>query len=95
LLVAVAACEAVDPHRNFKDMMQLEVGRSIHDVHAFRNRYPETRTGTKLLPNGNKEEEFKAGRRHRCRVFFEIEPSAGKIVGWRYEGSQRDCSISV
>lgn len=46
-----------------------------------------------MLANGNIEEEFKSGTRHKCRVYFEIDKSTERVVGWRYEGSEDDCVI--
>ena len=70
--------------------MQGQVGRSTDDPDIYRNRYPEFRVATKMLANGNVEEEFNRGVRGQCRVFFEIDKLAERIVGWRYEG---DCVI--
>jgi hypothetical protein len=80
-------------HQNFKEAMQLQVGRSIEDRYLSRNRYPARHVASKALLNGNTEEEFYAGHGLRCRVFFEIDNKAGKIVGWRYEGTKEDCAI--
>jgi hypothetical protein len=41
--------------------------------------------------NGNIENEYRF--RGTCRYFYEIEPKTGRIVGWRFEGSERDCEI--
>lgn len=93
LSALLAACSFLDAHQNFKDIMQLDVGRSIDDPYNTRNRYRDRRVASRALPNGNTEEEFKAGIGLKCRVFFEIDNKAAKIVGWRYEGSKEDCAI--
>lgn len=90
---SLAACTTITPHENFKHIMQGDVGRSTDDPYAYRNRVRSWLLGTKSLPNGNIEEEFKFGRRLNCRVYFKIDKMAGKIIGWRYEGTAQDCII--
>lgn len=89
LLALTPGCSG---HQNFIDIMRHDVGKGIDNPYLTRNQYPERRVGQKMLPNGNIEEEYRAGWR-ACRVFFEIDKKAGKVVGWRYEGSDKDCSI--
>ena len=93
LCISLTACASGGAHKNFKNIMSGQVGRSADDPDIERNRYRNLRIGSRTLPNGNTEEEFKSGRGLRCRVFFEIDNKAGKIVGWRYEGSREDCAI--
>jgi hypothetical protein len=90
---SLAVCSSLTPHENFKTIMQRDVGSTTHDPYAYRIRARDWLLGTKSLPNGNIEEEFKAGRRLSCRVYFEIDKLAGKIVSWRYEGTEQDCVI--
>ena len=91
--VLLPACGEFDPHQNFLTANQLDVGRSVDDLYAWRNRYPDRVIAKRVLANGNVEEEMKSGRGFRCRTFFEIDPKERKIVGWRYEGSKFDCAI--
>ena len=91
--VFVCSCSYLDAHQNYVRARQLQIGRSIDDPYAVRNRYPDRRVGVRALPNGNIEEEFKDGLGLRCRTFFEIDNKAGKIVAWRYEGTKQDCAI--
>ena len=88
--VFFAACSTGRAHQNFINIMQGQLGRTTDDPDIFRNRYSEFRVATKLLVNGNVEEEFNRGVGGQCRVFFEIDKLAELIVGWRYEG---DCVI--
>ena len=88
------ACASGRSHQNFKNIMQGNIGRDLDDPYVYRNRNSNLRIATKALPNGNIEEEFKSGRRLKCRVFFEVDRTTGKIVGWRYEGSEEDCAIT-
>ena len=78
-------------HRNFKSSMELQVGRSADHQYAYGNRYPERRVATRVLPNGNVEEEYKVGSAWKCRVFFEIDKKTRTIVSWRYEGDEDVC----
>jgi hypothetical protein len=80
------------PHENFKTIMQNNVGKRADDPTSHVSRFPpEWVIGSRLLPNGNIETEY--ARREACRVFFEINPKTRIIVGWRFEGSERDCEI--
>ena len=90
---SLTACASGRAHQNLKNIMQLEVGKPIDDPYLTRNEYPGQRVASRVLSNGNLEEEFQAGRGSRCRVFFEIDNKAKRIVGWRYEGSDDDCAI--
>lgn len=74
-------------------IMQIDVGRSVDDKYIYRNRVRSLYVGAKPLPNGNVEEEFRGGRGPTCRVFFEIDNQARKVVGWRYTGTEADCGI--
>lgn len=87
-----AACSTGRAHQNFKSAMQAQVGRDLNDPYLLRNKSPNY-VGTKILPNGNAEDEFKIGRRLNCRVFIEADKAIGKTVGWRYEGIDDDCVI--
>jgi hypothetical protein len=93
LTVIAAGCATGRAHENFKAHMDAEVGKSANDRYAFRNHYPEWKVSDQQLPNGNIEEKFRAGRGTTCYVFFEINRTSQRIIGWRYEGTQEDCSI--
>ena len=89
ILFALAGCGTA--HDNFKNSMQLQVGRDLFDRDLIRNRYPQERGGTRTLPNGNLEEEFLWNRSTGCRVFFEIDKTSQRITRWRYEGNRDTC----
>jgi hypothetical protein len=93
LSLSVAACASGRGHRNYKNVMQSELGKSAIDPYAYRNHYRERRLSSRKLANGNLEEEFWDGRGGRCRTFFEIDSITQKIVGWRYEGTEEECWI--
>jgi hypothetical protein len=73
--------------------MQQQVGKSIQDPGAYRNRYRALRIGEKQLANGNIEEEYRRGRGGRCPTYFEIDKTSQTIVAWRHEGTKADCGI--
>lgn len=91
--IALNGCITKSPHENFMSLMSHEVGRSTSDRDSYRNKVPDWLIASRILPNGNVEEAYHAGRRWRCPVFFEIDRTAGRIIGWRYEGEERDCVI--
>lgn len=82
-------------HRNFKYQMELNVGRPLTNPNLYINRYPERKRESKILSNGNIEQESVLGLKWSCRVYWEIDPRANTIVGWRYEGTREDCSIAI
>ena len=90
---ALLGCAAPRAHDNFKTIMGGQVGRNSDDSDIERNRYPNLRVATSTLANGDLEEEFKSGRGLVCRVFFQIDPRAKRVVAWRYTGSEDDCAI--
>lgn len=92
LCTSLSACAAGIAHENFKKVMDRQVGKSADDPGAYLAYYRRLHVGTTLLPNGDTEEQYRAGR-DPCRVYFRIDKASRKIMGWRYEGSERDCVI--
>ena len=97
LAASLTACAAPSElnHRNFVTQMQNQVGKSSDHPYLTRNLYRDRLVSRKTLPNGNIEEEFQAGHKLRCRVFFEVNDKAKTVVGWRYEGTKQNCSIAL
>ena len=91
--VSLTACASGGAHENFMNTMQSYVGQNLDDPYLYINRNRNLYVSTRPLANGNVEEEFKGGRRLKCKIFFEVYNKAAKIVGWRYEGSDEDCAI--
>ncbi|MCA1803866.1 MAG: hypothetical protein LC646_00520 [Xanthomonadaceae bacterium] len=92
MLSPLLSCSVLPtPHENFKRAMQSNIGKREDSETSYLLRYPEDVLGSATLPNGNIETEFFQSR--KCRVFFEINPATRIIVGWRFEGSERDCVI--
>ena len=73
--------------------MSHQVGKSIDDPDAYPVFYRLRQLNSKALPNGNQEQEYAAGRKGECRLFFEVEPLSRRIVRWSYEGTERECVI--
>lgn len=91
LMLVLSSCSALTPHENFKSAMQSNIGKKEDSSASYLSRYPEDVLGSSGLTNGNIETEFFQSR--KCRVFFEIDPKTRIIVGWRFEGSEKDCEI--
>ena len=78
-------------HEAFKSHRQLQLGMSIDDPNSDIVHYPQLQIGSRTLANGNYETEFRWIR--SCRYFYEINLKTRTIVGWRFEGSEKDCAI--
>lgn len=92
LCTSLSACATGRAHENFKKVMDRQVGKSADDPGAYLVYYKERRVGATMLPNGNSEEKYRAGR-DPCRVYFQVDKATRKIIGWRYEGSEQNCVI--
>jgi hypothetical protein len=92
LLTILGACAHDIGHRNFRNWMQTQVGRSVWHMDYFGVRYPQAKIGSRDLPNGNREDQFRVAQ-GECRVFFEVNPKENRVVAWRFTGSEADCSI--
>lgn len=93
LWISLAGCATGRAHENFKSIMDGNVGRNMYDSYVFRSRNKNLFVAKRQLPNGNIEEEFRAGRGPTCRVYFESNEKTEKIVAWRYVGTEEDCSV--
>jgi len=71
--------------------MEFNVGSSIDKPREPGVALPKYLLGSRTLQNGNIENEYQD--RGTCRYFFEFNPETRIIVGWRYEGSEKDCAI--
>lgn len=92
-MLMLSSCSALPtPHENFKNIMQSNIGKREDDPISDLSRYSQWVVARSALPNGNVEIEFRW--RKQCPVFFEIAPSTHIIVGWHFEGSEKDCVIA-
>lgn len=89
MFLSLPSCSSVTPHENFKDHMSHTVGKRINDPRTWAR--PDRYIGSKVLQNGNTENEYQF--HGSCHYFFEYDPETRIIVGWRFEGSERDCEI--
>jgi hypothetical protein len=88
----LAGCgPSITPHENFRSIIGHSVGKSIDLPPGATKAHPERLVSSTVLPNGNIENQYK--QRGTCSYFFEIDPKTRIIVGWRFEGSERDCAI--
>lgn len=87
----LAGCSSVTPHQNFSKTMRLDIGKSVDDPTLSGWMQSQRLIGHQTLPNGNVENAYRF--RGTCRYFYEINPKTRIIVGWRFEGSERDCEI--
>ena len=92
VLLMPSACSAVTSQENFRMIIGESVGKSIDLPPRVTNAYPEDLVSSTHLPNGNIENQYRY--QGACRYFYEIDPKTRIIVGWRYEGSERDCRIN-
>lgn len=69
------------------------MGKQADDADFYPVYYRLPQADAKRLANGNTEEEYRAGPKGECRLFFETTPGARRVVRWRYEGAERDCRI--
>ncbi len=87
----LAGCSLVTPHENFRLIHDHVVGKSIDLPPRAIKAYPEDLISTTVLPSGNIENQYQF--RGTCRYFYEVNPKTRIIMGWRFEGSERDCEI--
>ena len=91
LFGVLTGCAALDSHENFKNIMQQQIGKSADDPNISINRYAQRRGAVIDLGNGRVEQEYRYGG---CTVYFQIDKTINRVVGWRYQGSRRDCAIA-
>jgi hypothetical protein len=94
-VLALAACAGGNPagHEAFRRVMDSQVGKRADDADFYPVYYRLRQADSKTLPNGNVEEEFRAGRNGECRLVFESTPATRQVVAWRIAGSNGECVI--
>lgn len=90
-ILLLLGCSTVTPHENFKNHIYGEIGESISKAPDYSWRNEKKVVKSKLLPNGNIENEYKY--RGSCQYFFEINPKTGIIASARFEGQESDCVV--
>lgn len=91
ILLAPPSCGSMTPHENFKAHMASNVGSLIDNPREPGVALDKYLLGSRILPNGNIENEYQD--RGSCHYFFEFDPKTRIIIGWRFEGSERDCAV--
>jgi hypothetical protein len=82
----------VTPHENFIMTMKVDIGKNLDNPALSGWMQPARLIDYKTLPNGDIEYAYRF--RGNCRYFYEVDPKTRKIIGWRFEGSERDCIIN-
>ncbi len=93
--LALAACTLPSARDELAALMQQEVGRTLDDPASYRAQHPKLRIGARRLSNGNTEEEYRAGFREQCPVFFEVERGTGKVTRWHFGEPDDDCIVGA
>ncbi len=93
LILLALGCLGITPHENFKAHLYKQIGKSLDEIPPYQWPFEKQKVDSKVLPNGNIENKYKYYRGN-CFYIFEIDPKTRKIVGARFEGSERDCVIN-
>ena len=91
--LALGSCTLLSARDELGALMQKEIGKTLADPDSYRAQHPKLRIGARRLANGNTEEEYRAGFRDQCPVFFEVERGSGKVTGWRFGEPDDDCIL--
>jgi hypothetical protein len=91
--IALASCSLPSARDELGEVMQREVGKTLQDPDSYRASHPKLRIGSRKLSSGNLEEEYRAGFRDSCPVFFEVERDTGKVVRWHFGEPDDDCIL--
>lgn len=87
-------CSTIDPHANFKQVLNTAVGTSLDEAarpgKVIGGRTPLAET---KLANGNIEYEYLYMKRFKCVFALEVDPATKKIVNTRIVKGERDCII--
>jgi hypothetical protein len=92
LTLLAIGCLGITPHENFKAHLRGEIGRGMDNAPSYSWRNEKDKIDSKVLPNGNIENKYKY--QGSCVYYFEVDPKTRKIVGTRFEGSEKDCVVN-
>ena len=91
LFVLTISCLPFDPYKQFEDQLQSEIGKSIDDATSHSWRVRSELIFTKPLPDGNIEYHYVFENiRGLCRYVLAVDPTTRRVVGWRYDGEDKD-----
>ena len=91
LFLLTVSCLPFDPYKKFEDQLHSEIGKSINDVPSYSWHVRSELVFKTPLPNGNIEYHYAFENiRGFCRYVLTVDPTTRKIVGWRYDGEDKD-----
>jgi hypothetical protein len=93
LLLLAGGCTLMSARDELGEVMRQEIGKTLDDSGSYRASHPKLRIGARKLSNGNVEEEYRAGFRDQCPVFFEVDPATGRALGWHFGTPDDDCIL--
>ena len=88
----LAACVSLPAEENFARVMDRQVGKHADDADFYPALYRLRLANTERLANGHTREEYAAGYKGRCKLYFELSP-ARRVVGWSADGDRGECVI--
>ena len=90
--IFLAACATRVDEENFARVMDRQVGKQADDADFYPLLYRLRLANTERLANGHIREEYVAGYKGRCKLYFELSP-ARRVVGWSTDGDRGECVI--
>lgn len=90
--VLLAACASRAGEENFARVMDRQVGKHADDADFYPALYRLRLANSERLANGHTREEYVAGYKGRCKLYFELSP-ARRVVGWSTDGDRGECVI--
>lgn len=91
VILLTSSCLPFDPYKKFEDQLQSEIGKSIDDVPSYSWHVRSKLVFTTPLPNGNIDYHYVYENiRGLCRYVLAVDPATRKIVGWKYDGEDKD-----
>jgi hypothetical protein len=93
-MLFLAACAGRPAgEENFGRVMDRQVGKHAEDADFYPTLYRLRLANTERLANGHTREEYAAGYKGRCKLYFELSP-ARRVVGWSTDGDRGECVIA-
>ena len=96
-LLLVSCVSSTPPYENFQNLNRRNIGRKVDDPSLVFMGWTNPKDLVKVvrLPNGHDEYHYIAGYKGQltCRQIYEVDPKTLIIVGFRWEGTEKDCGI--
>jgi hypothetical protein len=96
-LLLVSCVSFTPPYQNFQDIHRMHIGRKVNDPGLVANGFVDPVDFVKVvrLPNGHDEYYHRGHYRGHstCLEIYEVDPETLIIVGFRWEGTEKDCGI--